>query len=1350
MTTDKENTLNNSIKKVEISSPIWRKWLLWSSLSFFIAVITAILFLSYNHWIQQKIVKKISNDLEKIDFTIDEVEFNFWTNTLYLKTITIDYHNDNIKGSDKLIKVSVQGIGWYNLLVNNKINVNEVNLENDVFDYKTIELIKKKQINNLKSSSFQNKIPVSIKNINFSSNLIHFQNDTLEHFISKNTFSLKNIYIDSVKTEIPWKTFSLNLENYTLLNKKDTLFYSKNIQFTQKDSTLIIQNIAFFNKKNKAVFIKEIDLQKIEINQFVKTKKLYLDAFYIQEAYLNLNKLNKREPTNLQEFNLQKALPKLLKPFCEELKINSFSIKKSDINYTSSVDTKKINNITFSLKNIHIHDRSYLDKKKILFSDSINVGFEDFVSNNQHYSLSFLLGNIHINSNDTIFYFYDFHYAKNEKLSVFIPQFSIKNINWKKLWQEKIIDIESILVQSPELSMIAENTNDKSANAPKSLNEMILKIGKGLQIQHIQVRNATFSYQNKSKIRPVQKALIERVNLNLKNIAILSSSPLIKPHNLLEKIISLDGKNIDFELKNNTKLSIEKLALSSNLKDFVLSEFSFKKDTTLSAYSKSLIIQNINWNKYWKSKKFEIDKILLAAPSITLINNLEKRKKKKIVSNTENDWKKILPNLVNSFANSVKIKEVSLQKGNFSYQIRKENNSVNKQYLKHLDIKLHNINIPNEIFDSINYLPLYSDNIELKGKNYAFKASKNNIKLDSFFISTAQKNIIFYELQVSKNNNIDFCLPVFKMENIDWFDYWNHHILTIGYLSIDKPNLFWKKEKKKRKKLNFKIEDFDDIRKETALLLSPFFENIKLKDFSIQEAGITIEDGKNIHNLRDLEIQAHNFELDSTKKFIDNYKIIAQNYHFQNEKSEQNILKLIYTSSDSTISTYGFENRTLSNSSHIKSYKIRLEKIHLSKLIEEQKIYAENLKIYSPNFFIDATKNTDSIQKIDWKKLHQKIGFKNFEIKNFSTNITKKDRTNYYISSGNLTIKEFEIDTTWAWKNSFKNLKINFHNATSNNPTKLYQTEIGHFYLNFEDSIMDIQNLKMMPTVSDITFFETIEQKKSIYKINIPKIFSHNFNCYELLHNKKISIHHLLIKDANFELFNDKRIHKDADYIAPIPNDLVRQQIIDFQIDSIFANNATILYKEQVINSDSVGVISFHKTDLTLANFHNQSHYGHFPLLVKGQSLFMNKGLLKINLEFDLFSEKLQCHYMATLENMSVIPLNEILSPNSIIALKKGEIKHIKVDGIMFGNENKGNMFAKYKNIRIELYQKKARQEKLKILSIFGNMLLNNTQRQRKRSKIYYVKDKQDSFIKFLWLGIKNGLEKTLLPMKKK
>lgn len=313
----------------------------------------------------------------------------------------------------------------------------------------------------------------------------------------------------------------------------------------------------------------------------------------------------------------------------------------------------------------------------------------------------------------------------------------------------------------------------------------------------------------------------------------------------------------------------------------------------------------------------------------------------------------------------------------------------------------------------------------------------------------------------------------------------------------------------------------------------------------------------------------------------------------------------------------------------------------------------------------------------------------------------------------------------------------------------MYQTEIGHLYLNFEDSIIDIQNFRLMPTVSDYTFFETIEQKKSIYKINVPKIFSHNFNCYQLLHNKKISIHHLLIKNANIEIFNEKRIHKNADYIAPIPNDLVRNKMIDFQIDSIFANNATIFYKEQVMNSDSVGVISFHKTDLTLANLHNQSNYGHFPLLIKGNSLFMNKGLLKLNLEFDLFSKKLQCHYSATLENMSVMPLNQILSPNSIIALKKGEIKQIKVDGIMFGNENKGNMFAKYKNIRIELYQKKARKDKLKILSVLGNMLLNNTQRQRKKSKIYYVKDQQDSFIKFLWLGIKNGLENTLLPMKK-
>ena len=133
-------------------------------------------------------------------------------------------------------------------------------------------------------------------------------------------------------------------------------------------------------------------------------------------------------------------------------------------------------------------------------------------------------------------------------------------------------------------------------------------------------------------------------------------------------------------------------------------------------------------------------------------------------------------------------------------------------------------------------------------------------------------------------------------------------------------------------------------------------------------------------------------------------------------------------------------------------------------------------------------------------------------------------------------------------------------------------------------------------------------------------------------------------------------------------------------------------------------------------------------------------------LNLNLFSNRLEAKYEALLSNMNVLALNQILTPNSNLSITNGFIKSIEVSGMILGNHNDGIIHSRYKNIEI-LYQNKSKKRgERKVLSILGNIILNSNQNKRQKEKFSYRKKPQDSFTKFLWLGIKDGIERSLLP----
>ncbi len=1325
-----ETTTDNNTEVVK--KPKWFKKIVRTILStLFLLTISTLLLVCYHSWTQQKILQHFNEKTPKVDFVVENIDVSLYHNVLMLQEVKVnllkDTLNKEIQGKYELSSIQIKGFDFIDWLFYDSLKINYLEIKNDEIFH---ELIERPQTQ--KKIAWQQNL--KIDSVAFVSTKIKIKKENRIHLAQKSSLLFKNLKVDSTNLLLSYHTVQAQLDDYTLIQESDTLFSSKNIGFQGHDSTLVIEGL---NYHKQDIFINKVALTNIEIQKYLETQSFALDSFYIKEAYVDLHTIStQKRKENLANINLRKVVPKLLEPFCKELKIRKFLVDKSDVQFQNETGHKKINNININLSNIHIHSESYLDKNKVLFADSIRLGFEDFVTGNQHYSLSFLLGNINVTSNDTVLYFYDFFYQKEDKLIFFIPQLSIKNIDWKLAWRENKLHIESLLFQSPEFGIYASKQN-KLRNTPKSLNKIIAEVGEELKVDNVQVRNASFFYTNRNKNRPLQKAEINKLNLNLANIY-LTSDPNQKVgfHDLLDQIKNLRCNKFSAQLQNNTSFKVENIKLSEDHKNFVVENIHAQQLDNWSIETNLLDLKNIDWDHYWNTNELKLDEITLHKPYVTLKKTTAQNKGKKTPSSEKKKWQKILPNLTNKFAKNVRIQAININEGTFNMPSQ----------------KLQNINLSFQDFvldTAKTKQAFYSKNLLLGTDKYHFYNDKINFSIDSISSTVLNKKTKLYGINfLQKDSTTTLESEGLVIQNIDWNKLWNKDKLAIYSIELLVPSIKVQASKKKQKKTPSTPLSVEEIEEQLMNSLQKMpLKEIDIEQIKIKDANLQASNPKNAHKVQGIDFVLNQLFIDTTQAKFKDYNLGASKYQFKQKNLLASLEKINFSSTDSSLKAYRFHlgrNKELS----IDSYKASIENIDTKTLINKQRLVAGRIHLASPQIQFNERKKDSTKTTTNWSKIHQKLHFKEIDIQSAQAKIKTLDSNSYQFSS-DIIIKDFVIDSTQKLKAHFSDFDITLHNFENIDLNSFYQRNFKKAQFKYLKQELLLEDFDFKLRVSPMMFFSENEKKKGIYDIQVPKIALSKFDYKLFLEKQDIRVEEVLVKKARFDIFSDRRIAREEHYVAKMPNDWISSLKNKIDIDSILILDSDIIYREQVFGADSIGELSFNRTSLKIGNFYNQVCLTPCPLIIKGETYFMNEGLLTANFEFDLSSPTLNCRYTGTLGNMSVLPLNRILSPVTPISLTDGQINMVNVEGIMTSKANTGKMYSTHRNIKIKVQNKEGKKGR-KFLSALGNLFLNNNQKKRKKVSIYYEKDKTDNFFRFLWKGIRKGLESALLPIPKK
>lgn len=309
-------------------------------------------------------------------------------------------------------------------------------------------------------------------------------------------------------------------------------------------------------------------------------------------------------------------------------------------------------------------------------------------------------------------------------------------------------------------------------------------------------------------------------------------------------------------------------------------------------------------------------------------------------------------------------------------------------------------------------------------------------------------------------------------------------------------------------------------------------------------------------------------------------------------------------------------------------------------------------------------------------------------------------------------------------------------------PDPLYHLSLRDIRLQSNKPAVQLGSMAVFSSVNTDDLWKQRLYTKTILQARLQDIRMPYVPWDALFKGQAVYIPRLQVKSWQLAAIDDLRLAKNPLRRPPMPHELLQSTRGSWLIDTIVFENGLISYEQKQWNNVGNGRLNFNQVHLQL--YHVGNRRDSLPLRLEMASLFMNQGVLALNMDVDRHSPRLHATYAGTLGRMSAIYLNRMLEPAAQVRLQTGIIKKITFKGKMLDYSHRGEMLAVYRNFKVSVLDAQAKRKR-RIVSKLVNMLIRNTNR-RKTGSIYYNRLPSDGFLRILWQGLASGLRDTLLP----
>lgn len=385
-------------------------------------------------------------------------------------------------------------------------------------------------------------------------------------------------------------------------------------------------------------------------------------------------------------------------------------------------------------------------------------------------------------------------------------------------------------------------------------------------------------------------------------------------------------------------------------------------------------------------------------------------------------------------------------------------------------------------------------------------------------------------------------------------------------------------------------------------------------------------------------------------------------------------------------------------------------------------------------------KHSSSFPNTDVLLHPEGVNNNSFKINLLSLNNGKihfKDTHEIIIENFSLSVRNIDFSK----KSSVMDIQWDAENI-SYSDSSFHRVNINRVRLSQTDSILEIENLKLIPIYSKEEYALHHPKHKDWYEFEARDVHFTRLDVAALL-KKKLCADTLLIVQPYFKSFSNRNVNKIRSDV-PMLYTYLQNCPYPFLISSVRVYNGNIVYEELAINGKKAGTITFNNLSISTNMFGNIADTDFLKFNFKFQ--LMNKALFKGGLKIPLAQNMDSFELEVKCDSLPFKIFNPMLEALVKLRTTSGYSKNLQFTILGDSNSASIDLFFPYNDLKILLLNdKRFFRNRLTIMSSIANALIINPSNIFPNSiHSTTIRNPKYSNFHYLWKTILGGLKQSL------
>ncbi len=322
-------------------------------------------------------------------------------------------------------------------------------------------------------------------------------------------------------------------------------------------------------------------------------------------------------------------------------------------------------------------------------------------------------------------------------------------------------------------------------------------------------------------------------------------------------------------------------------------------------------------------------------------------------------------------------------------------------------------------------------------------------------------------------------------------------------------------------------------------------------------------------------------------------------------------------------------------------------------------------------------------------------------------------------------------------------------------PDKLYKLSAKRITLNWRDKELFFYKLRYQPLYSKKNFSKHIKYQKERYDFTLNNVKTPLPDIKMLLNNNQLALSVVEIKDAQFNIYRDKRVPFDHSQRPLLPNQAIKQLALQLAIDTILVNNSTFVYEEVTERSQQPLYVDFKNLSAEITNLSNRKNRTYrkskLRAFIKGR--IMGKAPFDLQLLFPLKARNDTFVFSGHVYGkVALTTFDRATYPAAGMKFKSGTLTQLTFKGGANPYRSKGTLTMLYNDVKLDITTNEQKATN-KFLSWGATTVIRNNNptsgNPPKQAIMAFERDREKGLGNFLWKTIFSGLKATFIGGKK-